>query len=127
MADGSGGMTSVFWPGRAVLGSPDVVRQAQPLCAFGDFAEDDDHEGGVAVRDGQPWFGVGASGGRRILGAVLQITSFIVDFGMDADAAAHHTRIDVNGSEHATALEHLLVEASTTVPALVFEVLRAVS
>lgn len=41
--------------------------------------------------------------------------------------AAWATVIDVNGSEHATALEHLLVEASTTVPALVFEVLRAVS
>ena len=46
-----------------------------------------------------PWFGVGASGGRRILGAVLQLASFIVDFGMDPEAAAHHPRIDVNGSE----------------------------
>ena len=53
----------------------------------------------VAARDGRPWFGVGASGGRRILGAVLQLASFIVDFGMDPEAAAHHPRIDVNGSE----------------------------
>jgi len=53
----------------------------------------------VATRDGRPWFGVGASGGRRILGAVLQLASFIVDFGMDPEAAAHHPRIDVNGSE----------------------------
>jgi gamma-glutamyltranspeptidase/glutathione hydrolase len=53
----------------------------------------------VVARDGRPWFGVGASGGRRILGAVLQLASFIVDFGMDPEAAAHHPRIDVNGSE----------------------------
>jgi gamma-glutamyltranspeptidase/glutathione hydrolase len=53
----------------------------------------------VVARDGRPWFGVGASGGRRILGAVLQMASFIVDFGMDPEAAAHHPRIDVSGSD----------------------------
>jgi gamma-glutamyltranspeptidase/glutathione hydrolase len=51
----------------------------------------------VVARDGRPWFGAGASGGRRILGAVLQLASFIVDFGMTPEAAAHHPRIDVNG------------------------------
>jgi gamma-glutamyltranspeptidase/glutathione hydrolase len=51
----------------------------------------------VAARDGQPWFGAGASGGRRILAAVLQLASFVVDFGMTAEAAAHHPRIDVSG------------------------------
>ena len=44
----------------------------------------------VAMRDGHPWFGVGASGGRRILGAVLQMASFVVDFGIDPASAAHH-------------------------------------
>jgi gamma-glutamyltranspeptidase / glutathione hydrolase len=53
----------------------------------------------VVARDGRPWFGIGASGGRRILGAVLQLANFIIDFGMDPEAAAHHPRIDVNGSE----------------------------
>ncbi|MGC2201226.1 MAG: gamma-glutamyltransferase [Stellaceae bacterium] len=53
----------------------------------------------VVARDGHPWFGVGASGGRRILGAVLQLASFVIDFGMKPEAAAHHPRIDVNGSE----------------------------
>jgi gamma-glutamyltranspeptidase/glutathione hydrolase len=53
----------------------------------------------VAARDGRPWFGVGASGGRRILGAVLQLASFVVDFGMDPEAAAHHPRIDVSGGD----------------------------
>ena len=53
----------------------------------------------VVARDGRPWFGVGASGGRRILGAVLQMASFVVDFGMEPEAAAHHPRIDVSGSD----------------------------
>jgi gamma-glutamyltranspeptidase/glutathione hydrolase len=51
----------------------------------------------VVMRGGRPWFGIGASGGRRILAAVLQIASFIVDFGMDPETAAHHPRIDVSG------------------------------
>lgn len=53
----------------------------------------------IAARDGRAWFGVGASGGRRIVGAVLQVASFVVDFGMSPEAAAHHPRIDVNGSD----------------------------
>jgi len=51
----------------------------------------------VVARDGRPRFGIGASGGRRILGAVLQMASFIVDFGMTPEQAAHHPRIDVSG------------------------------
>jgi gamma-glutamyltranspeptidase / glutathione hydrolase len=53
----------------------------------------------IVARDRRPWFGVGASGGRRILGAVLQLASFIVDFGMDPQTAAHHPRVDVSGGE----------------------------
>jgi len=53
----------------------------------------------VVARDGRPWFGIGASGGRRILGAVVQMASFVVDFGMDPEAAAHQPRIDVSGPE----------------------------
>ncbi len=52
----------------------------------------------VVARDGRPWFGAGASGGRRILGAVLQMASFVVDFGMAPQAAAHHPRVDVSGN-----------------------------
>jgi gamma-glutamyltranspeptidase/glutathione hydrolase len=54
----------------------------------------------VVARDGRPWFGLGASGGRRILGAVLQLASFVVDFGMNTESAAHHPRIDVSGGDH---------------------------
>ena len=53
----------------------------------------------IVARDRQPWFGVGASGGRRILAAVLQLASFIVDFGMDPESAGHHPRIDVSGGD----------------------------
>ena len=53
----------------------------------------------VVARDRRPWFGVGASGGRRILGAVLQLASFVVDFGMEPFAAAHYPRVDVNGCD----------------------------
>ena len=51
----------------------------------------------IAARDGRPRFGVGASGGRRILASVAQMTSFIVDFAMTPDEAAHQPRIDVSG------------------------------
>ncbi len=53
----------------------------------------------VVARDGRPRFGVGASGGRRILASVLQMASFVVDFGMSPEEAAHHPRIDVSGAD----------------------------
>jgi gamma-glutamyltranspeptidase / glutathione hydrolase len=43
-----------------------------------------------------PWIAIGASGGRRILPAVLQLISFQVDFGLALDAAFHHPRIDTS-------------------------------
>jgi len=39
---------------------------------------------------------VGASGGRRILPAVTQMLSFVMDYGMDLDAAIHTPRIDAS-------------------------------
>jgi gamma-glutamyltranspeptidase / glutathione hydrolase len=39
---------------------------------------------------------LGASGGRRILPAVTQMLSFIMDYGMDLDAAIHQPRIDAS-------------------------------
>jgi len=41
---------------------------------------------------------VGASGGRRILPAVTQMLSFVMDYGMDLDAAIHQPRIDASES-----------------------------
>src|SRR6266404_5833950 len=51
----------------------------------------------VATRDGRARFGVGASGGRRILASVVQMASFIIDFAMTPEEAAHQPRIDVSG------------------------------
>ena len=39
---------------------------------------------------------MGASGGRRILPAVTQMLSFVMDYGMDLDAAIHQPRIDAS-------------------------------
>ena len=44
----------------------------------------------------------GASGGRRILPAVLQIASFLTDFGMELEAALHQPRLDVSGPDLVT-------------------------
>ena len=57
---------------------------------------------GVAA-GGRRQFALGASGGRKILGAVLQLSSFLVDHGMSLEAAFHQPRIDVSGSGQVTA------------------------
>ena len=41
---------------------------------------------------------LGASGGRRIMPAVMQLISFLVDFGMSVDDACHQPRLDVSGT-----------------------------
>jgi gamma-glutamyltranspeptidase/glutathione hydrolase len=56
----------------------------------------------VVRRNGKSWFAIGASGGRKILPAVFQISSFLIDHGMDLEAAAHHPRIDVSDAELVT-------------------------
>ncbi len=52
---------------------------------------------------GRPWIAAGASGGRRILAAVVQMLAFVADFGMDPETAAHHPRIDVSGPDEISA------------------------
>lgn len=51
----------------------------------------------VIVDTGKTRAAIGASGGRKILPAVTQLTSFLCDFDMDLDAAFHHQRIDASG------------------------------
>ena len=53
---------------------------------------------------------VGASGGRRILPAVLQMLSFTLDYGMDLDASIHTPRIDA--SEGATVIGDVRLDAA---------------
>jgi len=50
----------------------------------------------VATRNGSPWFGYGASGGRKIMPAVFQLASFTNDFGMDLETALAHPRLDAS-------------------------------
>jgi gamma-glutamyltranspeptidase / glutathione hydrolase len=60
---------------------------------------------------------LGASGGRRILPAVMQMLSFVMDYGMDLDAAIHQPRIDAS--------EGAVVIGDVRLPAQVREALQA--
>jgi gamma-glutamyltranspeptidase/glutathione hydrolase len=51
----------------------------------------------VVTRDGLPWAALGASGGRRIIPAVTQLASFIVDFSMPLEKAFEVPRLDASG------------------------------
>ena len=44
-------------------------------------------------------FGLGAAGGRKIMPAVAQLTSYLLDFGMDVEDAMHMPKIDVSLSD----------------------------
>jgi gamma-glutamyltranspeptidase/glutathione hydrolase len=50
----------------------------------------------VATRDGAPLFALGACGGRRIIPAVAQLTSFLLDLGLSLDAAFALPRLDAS-------------------------------
>ncbi|MDE0203888.1 MAG: gamma-glutamyltransferase [Rhodospirillaceae bacterium] len=60
---------------------------------------------------------LGASGGRRILPAVAQLLSFLVDFGMSLDDAAHCPRINADGAN--------LIEADARLSAETLALLEA--
>jgi gamma-glutamyltranspeptidase / glutathione hydrolase len=51
----------------------------------------------LAMKDGKPWFALGASGGRRIVPAGFQLTSLLIDFGLSLEDAYRVPRIDVSG------------------------------
>jgi gamma-glutamyltranspeptidase/glutathione hydrolase len=57
-------------------------------------------------------FAAGASGGRRIMPAVMQLISFMVDFGMNVDDACHQPRLDVSGTPLVTVDARLPVDVS---------------
>ena len=50
---------------------------------------------------------IGACGGRKIFPAVFQLTSFVADFGMNVNDAAHQPRLDNSGTEEVTVMDHL--------------------
>lgn len=52
-------------------------------------------------------FAIGAAGGRKILPAVTNLASYMIDFGMTLEEAFHHPRIDVSGLSQIIADEDL--------------------
>ncbi len=48
-------------------------------------------------------FALGASGGRKIMPAVMQLSSFLCDFDMGLEQAFHHPRIDMSGGGNVVA------------------------
>ena len=48
-------------------------------------------------------FALGGAGGRKIVGAVLQIASFLIDHGASLEDAFHRPRIDMSGGERVVA------------------------
>ena len=62
-------------------------------------------------------FALGASGGRKIMPSVAQLTSMVLDYGMDLDTALHTPRLDMS-------LEDVTI-ADDSLPAKVLEALSA--
>ena len=52
-------------------------------------------------------FGLGAAGGRKIMPAVAQLASYLLDYGMDIEEAMHMPKIDVSLAETTIADEAL--------------------
>jgi len=72
----------------------------------------------IVRRDGAPWFALGASGGRRIMPAVAQVLSFLVDYGMTLEEAFHQPRLDVSGEGRAVLDARLSAATERAVAAL---------
>jgi gamma-glutamyltranspeptidase / glutathione hydrolase len=71
----------------------------------------------ILAENGRPFIAGGASGGRRIMASVFQLMTFIADFGMAVETAAHHPRIDVSSTDK--------VSADARLPASVLDALAA--
>jgi len=69
----------------------------------------------IGQDDAGRFFAIGASGGRKILGSVMQLSSFIMDHGLTLEQAFHQPRIDISGGAK--------VIADRTLPAEVMEAL----
>ena len=65
-----------------------VGPRKRPLCNMGTL---------LVRKDERPFMALGASGGRRIIGCLVQIISNVVDFGMSMQSAISAPRIDASG------------------------------
>lgn len=50
----------------------------------------------LGLHNDAPWLAMGASGGRRIMPAVMQLLSFLIDYRLPLDEAFHQPRIDAS-------------------------------
>ena len=50
----------------------------------------------LVLNGDRPWLATGASGGRRIMPAIMQILSFLIDYKLPLEAAFHQPRIDAS-------------------------------
>ncbi|WP_419905844.1 gamma-glutamyltransferase [Kiloniella sp.] len=64
----------------------------------------------VIGEKGDKRFALGASGGRKIMPAVMHLSSFMTDFDMSLEDAFHHPRMDVSGGDAIIADEDLSPE-----------------
>jgi gamma-glutamyltranspeptidase/glutathione hydrolase len=113
--------SKVLLPGTGVLmnngimwfdprpGGPNALKAGvRPLCNMCPLA---------VTREGRPWFALGASGGRRILPAVFQVASFLVDCGMSLDEAMAQPRLNVDGAPRVQADQRLGPEVLAAIAA----------
>ncbi len=56
----------------------------------------------IGRKDNGAVFAAGACGGRKIFPAVFQLISFLVDYGLDVETAAHLPRLDISGTDLVT-------------------------
>ncbi|MHB1110572.1 MAG: gamma-glutamyltransferase [Devosia sp.] len=50
----------------------------------------------LLTKNGKPYLAIGAAGGRQIFPALVQLTSYVVDYGMTLEQAFHEPRIDAS-------------------------------
>jgi gamma-glutamyltranspeptidase/glutathione hydrolase len=70
----------------------------------------------IAVGEGDV-IGLGGAGGRKIMPAVFNLLSFMIDYGMSLEAAMHAPRIDVSGPGRVVADRNLPEEVLETLGA----------
>jgi gamma-glutamyltranspeptidase/glutathione hydrolase len=71
----------------------------------------------ILGESGDTRFAFGASGGRKIVSAMVQMASFAADFGMDIGETFHHPRIDLSGGKTIVADETLSTEVLSALQA----------
>ncbi len=64
----------------------------------------------IGVKENGNVFAAGACGGRKIFPAVFQLVSFLSDYNMDVNTAAHYPRLDISGTDMVTLMESMDTE-----------------